>query len=120
MLPDEPTDEERLEELPEDNETPFSAADSELDDTERTSGDGAVTQHVDDTHPVTDTDVQREDVYENGLADAAEAGEQPQKGAVLGYKGMPNDMADDAAGIDPPAERIIEQDEDEQTTMEEV
>ena len=120
LLPDEPNDEERLEQLPEDNDTPFRPADPQLDDTMRTNDDGAATQQIDDTHPITDTDMQPEDEYENGLADAAEAGSQPGGSDVLAYKGIPNSMADDDADIDPPRERITDADEDDQTTIEEV
>jgi len=67
MQPDEPNEEERLEELPEDNQTPFSPADPVLDDTAAEP----VAEKLDDTHPSTDANIEREDVYENGLPDAA-------------------------------------------------
>lgn len=57
MPPDEPTDEERLEELPEDNQTPFQPA----DDT------GQQSSHQADTHPSTDTDVEQEELYDQGV-----------------------------------------------------
>jgi len=120
MLPDEPNDEERQEKLPEDGETPFRPADPELDDTDRTSEGGAVTQQLDDTHPVTDTDMQPGDEYGEGIANAAGVGSRPDKGTVLSYKGVPNSMADDDADIGPPTEQINEEDQDNQTNMEEV
>ncbi|HVX48223.1 MAG TPA: hypothetical protein VHA05_02590 [Candidatus Saccharimonadales bacterium] len=52
MPPDEPTDEEELEELPEDGETPFRPATS---------------TPTDDTHPSTDDGLQPEELYDAGL-----------------------------------------------------
>jgi hypothetical protein len=82
MLPDEPNDEEKLEELPEDGQTPFSPADPEVDD-ELHDEEEPIHEHLDDTHPSTDTDVQREDIYENGIPDAAEAREPNEGNTVL-------------------------------------
>lgn len=61
LLPDEPNNEEKLEQLPEDSETPFRPANSD--------------SQLDDTHPVTDSNMQEEEQYEGGVADAAEAEE---------------------------------------------
>jgi len=71
MQPDGPNDEERLEELPEDNETPFAPADPTLDDT----AEEPVGERLDDTHPSTDTNIQQEELYEEGVAGAAEVSE---------------------------------------------
>ncbi len=73
MLPDEPVDEERQEELIEDNETPFQAADDVKD------------RSLDDTHPATDAEVQPEELYEAGLSEATGIEEPNQGNAVLGY-----------------------------------
>lgn len=89
MLPDEPTDEERQEELPQDNGTPFQPAAPAPDPTggvtndpvAQASSDGA----LDDTHPATDTNVQTEEQYDEGVAGAAEAQEPNAGNAVAGY-----------------------------------
>lgn len=76
MFPDEPTDEEREEELPQDGDTPFRPA----DDNTATSNDLPTTQPqpaLDDTHPATDTDIAPEEVYDSGVSKAAEASEHP-------------------------------------------
>lgn len=64
MFPDEPTDEERKEELAEDFDTPFRPADD-------VPGSGT----VDDTHPNTDTNVDPDEQYQEGVREAAEAPE---------------------------------------------
>jgi hypothetical protein len=68
MPPVEPNDEERQEELPQDNQTPFNPATPTADD----SGQPA---KLDPTHPVTDSNIQPEEVYEEGVPGAAEASE---------------------------------------------
>ena len=73
MPPDEPTEEERQEELPEDNQTPFQPADP------TDSND-----HLDDTHPQTDTNIQKEELYDEGVAGAAEVSE-PSDSAVVDF-----------------------------------
>lgn len=103
MLPDEPTDEERQEELPQDNGTPFAAATPAPDPTGgatddplvQASGDGA----VDDTHPATDTNVQPEEQYDEGVAGAAEVTEPNAGNAVADYTPPPQ-AADDSAPDD--------------------
>ena len=72
MLPDEPTDEERAEELPEDNGTLFRPA----EDTANSPNDAPTTRQkpaLDDTHPVTDTDLAAEEAYDSDISKAAEA-----------------------------------------------
>jgi uncharacterized protein (DUF2267 family) len=85
IFPDEPVKEERQEELPEDNETPFRPADDAMndpnDEPERRH-DAAV---LDDTHQVTDTNLQPEEIYDEGYAGAAEASEPNAGNAVIGY-----------------------------------
>jgi hypothetical protein len=73
VFPDEPNDEEREEELPGDNSTPFRPAD---DNTGASSNDISTTgaqPPLDDTHPATDTDIAPEEVYDSGISKAAEA-----------------------------------------------
>jgi hypothetical protein len=66
MPPDEPNDEERQEELPEDNGTPFQPASPTRDDT-KPADDYSQGQPADDTHPVTDTDVDDQELYDEGI-----------------------------------------------------
>lgn len=71
MMPDEPNQEERLEELNQDYETPFRPAKNDFDT----------------THPVTDSgsNIQPEELYEEGVAGAVEASEPNAGSAVMGY-----------------------------------
>jgi hypothetical protein len=88
MFPDEPTDEERLEEMPEDNGTPFRPADdSGLDDTVPADDSNAQADAttLDDTHPVTDTNIDPQEEYDEGVAGAAEANEPNPGNNVVGY-----------------------------------
>lgn len=65
MLPDEPNEEERLEKLPEDGETPFRPAYAKTDD----------------TYPSLDTGQQPEELYDEGAPI-----KEPNAGnAVTGY-----------------------------------
>ena len=75
VFPDEPNDEERKEKLPEDYDTPFRPADDIPDDDD----------DFPDTHQVTDTDLDDDDEYDEGLEDAAGAHEPNSGSAVLGY-----------------------------------
>jgi uncharacterized protein (DUF2267 family) len=85
ILPDEPTDEERLQELPEDYATPFrpptDAVGEPTDDLERRQQAGQLS----DTHPITDTNMQFEEAYDEGNAGAAEAQEPNAGNTVTGY-----------------------------------
>ena len=100
LPPDDPNDEERQEELPEDGQTPFSQPDpvsadpaaSDDDDQLVTTEDetvgidgGSQPSTLDDTHPVTDSDVEEEDVYDEGISGAANAEEPNAGNAVVGY-----------------------------------
>ena len=71
MLPDEPTDEERLEELAQDNQTPFNIADE--------------VQQSDDTHPATDSGVEPGEQYEAGINEASGMSEPNAESAVVDY-----------------------------------
>lgn len=76
MLPDEPNDEERQEELPQDGQTPFRPADD--------SPDGAAS---DDTHPDTDTDVDQQELYDAGQSAASSGADEPHDNpTVIDYK----------------------------------
>ncbi|HVX58575.1 MAG TPA: hypothetical protein VG964_02460 [Candidatus Saccharimonadales bacterium] len=70
-------DEDRQEELPQDNSTPFSAPDG-TDDT------------TDDTHPEADTNVDAHEHYDEGISGADETNDPGNRG-VLGY--VPPDVA---------------------------
>lgn len=108
MLPDEPTDEERQEELPQDNATPFRPADvspgnpATQDDQDRI---GQVSG-IDDTHPATDTNMQPEEQYDEGVSGAAEAQEPNAGNAVTGFSAgeqpqdTPADVPADNTGTD--------------------
>jgi hypothetical protein len=90
MPPDEPNYEERLEELPEDNQTPFNPAAPSRDDSLPPDDDaqpgGLNRSGFDDTHPNTDTDVQREEIYDAGEATASSGADEPHDDpTVVGY-----------------------------------
>jgi hypothetical protein len=74
IFPDEPSAEERKEKLDQDYDTPFRPADD-------TNDAGA----LDDTHQVTDTNLDPHEQYEEGVSGAAEASEPNANSAVLGY-----------------------------------
>jgi hypothetical protein len=86
IFPDEPNDEEELERLPEDGETPFRPAQDDggeaADEEEIREADS---EPLDDTHQVTDTNLQAEEEYDEGLSGAAEADEPNVGNAVVGY-----------------------------------
>lgn len=87
MLPDEPTDEEKLEQLAEDNETPFrEAKPSQGQPTTEPPENRAAEDNLDDTHPTTDTGIQAEELYDEGVSGAAEAAEPKNKDDVIDYR----------------------------------
>ena len=96
MPPDEPTDEERQEQLPQDHETPFRPA-SDSQGTVTTGEETVVTPPgpLDDTHPATDTNIDPGELYDEGVAGASEAGEPNSGNAVKGY--TPDDEQDPRA-----------------------
>lgn len=82
-MPDQLNDEERLQGLSEDNDTPFQPAAPQQDDTpgaDTVAPDN--TGDLDDTHPVTDTSVDAHEQYDEGVAGASEAGEPNAANAV--------------------------------------
>ncbi len=73
---DDTVDDSTINPLPQDGPTPFSPADPVSDEVGGTEVERAEeVQRLDDTHPVTDTNIQPEEVYEEGLPGAAEASE---------------------------------------------
>jgi hypothetical protein len=76
MPPVEPTDEERLEELSQDNQTPFQPADPVADDSN---------SDLPADHPATDSNMQPEELYEEGIAGAAEVEDTSSQSAVTDY-----------------------------------
>jgi hypothetical protein len=76
MPPDEPTEEERQEELAQDQETPFRPAD---DSQGTVTADEQIVSTppgpIDDTHPATDTNIDPHELYDEGVSGASEAGE---------------------------------------------
>ncbi|HXR49448.1 MAG TPA: hypothetical protein VN778_00255 [Verrucomicrobiae bacterium] len=85
LPPDEPNDEERLEELPGDEgETPFNPGGPIRDD-ETSDPEEARSEKLGDTDPPTDSGLEAEDIYENGLPEAAGAEEPNAGNAVVDY-----------------------------------
>ena len=83
MLPDEPNDEEAQEEL-DDQETPFRPADPPRDPDLDADDDMQPEKQADDTRPETDSDVQKEELYEGGIAVASSI-DDPKNEGVVGY-----------------------------------
>jgi len=81
----EPNDEERLEELPQDNGTPFGPPDSSTTVTGATD-DNQSPGTLSPTHPATDTNIDEQEFYDEGLAGAAEAQDPNVKNAVERYQ----------------------------------
>ena len=73
MPPDEPNGEEELEELPDDYDTPFSVAYEAKDAIAGPDGEWYMTDKLGATHPATDSGMQLEELYDEGLSGAAEA-----------------------------------------------
>lgn len=109
MPPDEPNDEEELEELPEDNGTPFRPADDTgqavIDPnaneqvptlSEESSIPSSEQGGVDDTHPQTDTNMSEQEWYDEGIPGAVGSGvgEPNADDAVIGYHGAGNEPDD--------------------------
>lgn len=85
MPPDEPNDEERLEEEENDFQTPFSIPDEEAVDISDEGDEELTRPELDTTHPSTDTGIQVEELYDEGPSGAAEASEPNAGDAVIGY-----------------------------------
>lgn len=94
MFPDEPTDEEKLEELPEDNEPPFRPATNSQGDPATSVPENRARQaDLRDTHPATDTNIQPEELYEEGISGAAEVSAPNASDNVVRYN-PPEDEPD--------------------------
>lgn len=98
MPPDEPNDEERLEELPEDGQTPFRPADSNPSTTGNTTDPVVVDgrgSDIPDDHPQTDTNIESAELYDEGVSGAVEVEDTSGHSAVTSYtpqgKGTAND-----------------------------
>lgn len=85
MLPDEPTEEERQQELAEDNETPFQPAAPAPADATTSGAQATTSSQLPDDHPSTDTNIQPEELYDEGVSGAAEAEEPNSANAVTDY-----------------------------------
>ncbi|MDB5170561.1 MAG: hypothetical protein JWO35_255 [Candidatus Saccharibacteria bacterium] len=72
MDPDELDEEEQLEQRTPDMESPFAPA--------HPRGD------ISDTHPSTDTGIDQDELYEEGISGAAEAAEPNPDDDVVGYE----------------------------------
>ncbi len=68
-----------------DDNPPFSPPEDVLNDDRRDPFDRELDHDLDNTHPVTDTNIQPEEVYDEGLGGAAEASEPNQQDAVVDY-----------------------------------
>jgi hypothetical protein len=107
MLPDEPNDEERREELPQDNQTPFRPADPAPNDaTSVLLAGGTEDGQLSDTHPSTDTNIEAHELYDEGVSGAAEAEEPKTDDAVVGYgpTSTPTDAGSQTVSLDVPVE----------------
>lgn len=72
MLPDEPSDEEALQELPQDGDTPFTPAHDVADNPDAQDPLDRVERHkFDDTHPSTDDKLDSQELYDEGPGEAA-------------------------------------------------
>jgi len=85
MPPDEPNEEEQIEQLPEDNQTPFSPADPPRDPDAEPDDERQNEEELDPTHPATDSNMELGGVYEEGVAGEANASEPNAGNAVVDY-----------------------------------
>lgn len=83
---DDYVDDSTIQPLPQDYETPFSPSKPVSDEAGGTPEERAEeVQKLDSTHPSTDTNIQPEEVYEEGLPGAAEAAEPNVADTVESY-----------------------------------
>jgi len=85
MPPDEPTEEEKLQELPQDSQTPFQPADPSRDGAVPVDSPSQSNGQLDDTHPATDTNLEQEELYDEGVSGVAEARDPKDDSDVTGY-----------------------------------
>jgi len=95
LPPDEPNDEEELEELPDDYDTPFNIPDDDQVDIADGRGEAAKRPLLDDTHPSTDANIELSEAYHAGLSNTANASEPNATDNVIGYDDL--DDEDEAA-----------------------
>lgn len=85
MPPVEPNEEEQQQELPQDNgQTPFQPAAPAPDDA-TIDPQTAVPPPIDNTHPATDTAVDKQELYDEGVSGAVEI-QEPSETAVTGFQ----------------------------------
>jgi hypothetical protein len=79
--------EETIEPLPEDNDTPFSLPDAPVEDAANQTDQQNASGQLDPTHPRldSDSDIDDQQAYDEGLAGAAEASEPNAGNDVVGY-----------------------------------
>ncbi|HXR49779.1 MAG TPA: hypothetical protein VN778_02010 [Verrucomicrobiae bacterium] len=85
LPPDEPDEEEKLEEEPNDFDTPFSLPAEREVDIADASGKTRRRPDLESTHPATDSNLQDEELYDEGLSGAAEVSEPNPNDAVIAY-----------------------------------
>ena len=93
MLPDEPNDEEKLEQLPGDGQTPFRPAAPGRDDSILPDNSAQPGQPFDNTQPRTDTDVDQQELYDAGEESAVGGADDPHDDTtVTGYNQPDQDV----------------------------
>lgn len=85
LPPDEPNEEERLEQLPQDYDTPFHMPDEKKVDIADSPGNTPQRPELDDTHPATDSNFEISEAYQDGMAATADASEPNPNDAVIGH-----------------------------------
>lgn len=87
MQPNEPTQEERLEELPEDNGTPFQPADPNPSATGSTTDPLVASEGAElpIDHPSTDASVDSAELYDEGVSGAVEVEDTSGQSAVADF-----------------------------------
>jgi hypothetical protein len=83
--PGEPNEEERQEEEPNDFDTPFASPEEARVDIEDAEGSHNRRASLGSTHPATDTNIELEEWYDEGLSGAAEASEPNANDKVIRY-----------------------------------
>lgn len=115
MFPDEPNDEERLEQLPGDGQTPFRPAEDTVADPTADLDRQRDEVPFDDTQPATDTNVQPEEAYDVGEAGAAELTPPNAGNSVVGYEPTADqrrtevqpEKAEGSEGVEDPADTAL-------------
>jgi hypothetical protein len=103
VQPDESINEDRIEQLPQDGETPFQPADPNPSTTGNTTDplvQGTDTELPDD-HPATDASMDETELYDEGISGAAEVEDQSNQSAVTGL------VSEDDETDDPLADQAL-------------